>query len=78
MKKFKIKAACIINKYDINLELTKSIKAFLTEENITHIADLPYDENFTKAMTMGKTIVEYDQNGLKKTITESWERIKNL
>ncbi len=78
VKKFKIKAACIINKYDINLELTKSIKAFLTEENITHIADLPYDENFTKAMTMGKTIVEYDQNGLKKTITESWEQIKNL
>jgi len=78
VKKFKIKAACIINKHDINPEMTQSIKEFLMEENITHIADLPYEENFTKAMTVGQTIVEYDQDSLRTTLIESWEAIKKI
>ncbi len=76
VKKFNIKACCIINKADINLKITNEIKTFLENENIVHIADLPYDESFTKAMTEGKTIVEYDTNNLKKIIENSWEKIK--
>jgi len=39
---------------------------------------LPYDENFTKAMTQGKTIVEFDNGQLKNTLTDSWNKIKQL
>ena len=63
-KKFKIKAGCIINKSDINKEVTAEIEKFLKEENIIHIANLPYDEDFTKAMTNGQTIVEYSNKFL--------------
>jgi MinD superfamily P-loop ATPase len=52
------------------------IEKFLKEENIVHIANLPYDEAFTKAMTNGKTIVEYADNNLSKIISESWNKIK--
>lgn len=76
VKKFNLKAGCIINKSDINPEVTNKIIQFLKDESIKHIASLPYDENFTKAMTMGKTIVEYDHSGLKDLLVESWEIVK--
>lgn len=78
VKKFKIPAGCIINKSDLNLEVVDKIKEFLSKENIVHLADLPYDENFTKAMTVGKTIVEYDKGKLRDTLTDSWNEIKKI
>lgn len=78
VKKFNLKAGCIINKYDINKDVTKDIIQFLNDESIEYIASLPYDENFTKAMTFGKTIVEYDKGELKDLIISSWEKIKEL
>lgn len=78
VKKFNIKAACIINKADINLIKCDEIEQFLAEEGIVHLADLPYDENFTKAMTQGQTIVEYDDGLLKDLVTNSWEKVKRL
>jgi len=76
VQKFKIKAGCIINKADINKKITVQIEEFLIKENIDHLVNLPYDENFTRAMTNGQTIVEYSDNHLKDLITDSWNRIK--
>jgi len=76
IKKFRIKAGCIINKYDMNIEKTMEIKSFLKEENIVHLADITYDINFTKTMIEGKTIVEIP-SPLKKIIENIWEKIKN-
>ena len=75
VKKFKINAGCIINKADINPERNREIKDFMRKESITLLAEIPYNENFTKAMTMGKTIVEFD-NIMKTIIVDSWEKIK--
>ena len=76
VKKFKIPAGCIINKADINEQVTIKIMEFLKQENIMHLANLPYDETFTKAMTVGKTIIEYADNSLKESIIGSWNRLK--
>lgn len=78
INKFNINTACIINKYDINLEYTKKIKNFLEKENILHLCNLPYDESFTKAMTLGKTIIEYDKGIIKSLIVKSWKKIIEL
>ncbi|HAH59816.1 MAG TPA: (4Fe-4S)-binding protein, partial [Bacteroidales bacterium] len=78
VKKFNIRAGCIINKADINPGLSNDIKLFLEKENIAHLADLPYNEDFTMAMTQGETIVEYRQGTLTALIKESWEKIKVL
>ncbi|NOR46243.1 MAG: (4Fe-4S)-binding protein, partial [Candidatus Delongbacteria bacterium] len=78
VKKFQIPAGCIINKADLNETVADEIKEFLTTEKIVHLADLPYDENFTKAMTLGKTIVEYDEGKLRDTLTETWNEIKRI
>jgi len=78
VNKFHIKAGCIINKSDLNLDKTNEIIEFLEQENIIHLANLPYDESFTKAMTDCKTIVEVDDNIIKETLERIWEEIKQI
>ncbi|OYT12855.1 MAG: (4Fe-4S)-binding protein [Bacteroidetes bacterium 4572_114] len=78
VNKFNIKAGCIINKSDINQKVTVEIENFLEKENIVHLASLPYNEDFTKAMTIGQTIVEYSNGSLKQLITDSWNNILNI
>lgn len=78
VKKFSIRAGCIINKADLNNGVSKEIEQFLGKEGIVHIASLPYDETFTRAMTKGQTIVEYGQNHLAEILEESWEKVKQI
>ena len=73
---FNVKTAVVINKFDINKKVTEEIIEFLKEEDIVHISNLVYDESFTKAMTIGKTIVEYNNSNLTKVLIESWDKIK--
>ncbi len=78
VKKFDLKAGCIINKQDLNPQVTLEIEEFLKQEGIAHIAGLPYDETFTRAITQGQTIVEFDTGELKNLLVESWEKVKQL
>jgi len=75
INKFSIKAGCIINKYDLNTEKTAEIKSFLSEMKIELLADIPFDNNFTRAMIDGKTIVEI-QSPLKPLVEDLWKKIK--
>jgi len=76
VKKFKISAGCIINKSDLNIPITEKIKNFLKEENILHLANLPYDETFTESMIYEQTIVEYSDNNLSGIVSDTWNKIK--
>ncbi len=76
VKKFNIRAGCIINKSDLNHRVCEEIEDFLKKENIVLISRLPYDETFTKAMTEGQTIVEYKKNGITATLKKSWKKVK--
>jgi MinD superfamily P-loop ATPase len=78
VKRFNIRAGCIINKTDLNLQVTSEIERFLREEKIIHIISLLYDESFTKAMINGQTIIEYNSSNLIPILTEGWEKIKKI
>ena len=78
VKKFNISAGCIINKADVNIEKQAEIKQFLADEGIDHLIDLPYNEDFTKAMTLGKTMVEYKNENLNSLLEQAWEKIIEL
>ena len=77
VKRFKIKAGCIINKADLNTEMRDDLKAFLGDEKIDLLAEIPYNENFTKAITNGKTVVEWDKD-LGGIVEDGWNRIKEI
>jgi len=78
VKQFKIRAGCIINKYDLNKDISDRILSFLDKEKIFHLASIPYDEAFIKALTMGQTIVEYEDKNLDQTIRKTWREIKQI
>lgn len=79
LKTFFLQAVCIINKYDLNADMTQEIEEYLTKEDIKVIAKLPYDETFTQALTNAKPIVEYNaKSQLSIMIKESWEEIKEI
>ncbi len=78
LEKFRLPAGCIINKFDLNAGKTAEIEEFLKKEKIDLLSKIPYNENFTKAMTEGKTIVEFDQGDLKREIEEGWKKIKKI
>ncbi|KQC08920.1 MAG: (4Fe-4S)-binding protein [Candidatus Cloacimonas sp. SDB] len=74
VKKFGIPAGCIINKADINLQKTEEIIKFLAEENIEFLGSISYNEDFTRALTAGKTIVEFDDK-IKALLKECWKKL---
>lgn len=77
-EKFSLCCGCIINKSDLNPQVTLEIENFLKKKKIQHVCNLPYDETFTRAMISGQTIVEYLNNDLAKILTDSWVKIKKL
>lgn len=58
-RKFNIPAYAIINKQDLNPEMTKLAEQMLANFDIPLLGKLDFDERFTQAMIEGKTIVEY-------------------
>jgi len=76
--KFHIPAGCIINKSDLNPEKTQDIMEFLKENEIIHLASLPYDENFTLAMTNCKTIVEMEDSKIAEVLRDTWNELKKI
>ncbi|MBC7081316.1 MAG: ATP-binding protein [Thermoplasmatales archaeon] len=74
---FKVKFVVIINKYDINEELTKKIEEYCIDNGIKVVGKIPFDKKFIEAMVEGKSIVEYDEN-FKKLMKKIWNKIEEL
>ena len=83
VKKFKINSGCVINKSDLNVEMSNKIKKYLEKENILLLAELPYSNYFKKSLRKYETIVEYEDGSedkelqnIKNKIKEAWNIIK--
>jgi len=57
---FKIPSGVIINKFDINTDISNSIEDFIKPEGIILLAKIPFDKKFIKAIQNSKSIIEYD------------------
>ena len=73
-KKFHLPSGIIVNKADLNQAKTQEIIDFAKKENIEFLGQIPYDDNFTKAMVKGLSIVEYEDNQISKTLTDIWNK----
>ena len=66
----------IINKYDLNPEVTNQIKEYCLENNIEIIAFLPFDKEVVDAMINGQTIIEYNsESDISNRIREAYQII---
>ncbi len=69
----------IINKYDLNPEMSRSIKKNLEDKGIDVPGMIPYDETMVYAMVEKKTIIEYQPEGrLANELKKVWKHIQRL
>jgi MinD superfamily P-loop ATPase len=73
---FGVSTRLVINKFDLNMEMTRKIEDYCQEKNIELIGKIAFDESVIKAMINGKTIMEYGNGKAKEVIERIWEQIK--
>lgn len=74
---FRVPAAVIVNKADLNPEETDHIEAYCLEHGYTLIGRLPHDRSVTEAMVAKKTLPEHG-GPLAGEIASLWRAIASL
>jgi MinD superfamily P-loop ATPase len=73
---FKVPALVCVNKFDLNLELTREIEKFAARNNITCLGRIAFDPVFTRAMVQAQTVFEYDKGcQVNREIEAIWQGI---
>ena len=77
-KHFKVPAMVCVNKFDLNLDLTRDIENFAEDEGMSCLGRIPFDPVFTKAMVQGQTIFEYNgESKAGQAVKKIWNALSN-
>jgi MinD superfamily P-loop ATPase len=73
---FKIPAMVCINKYDLNLDQTRSIETIAREKHMDLVGQIPFDPAFTLAMVQCETLVENNENSMaSQAVRDIWHAV---
>ncbi len=72
---FKVPVKLVVNKYDLNEEMTGAIENFCGDNGVTVIGKIGFDKAVVESMVAGKTIVEYCDGGIKEEIVNIWGKV---
>ena len=72
-KHFGILAKLIVNKYDLNMDMTGKIERYCKDNNIDLIGKISFDKSIVEAMVSGKTIIEHKSGQVQKEIKSAWQ-----
>ena len=70
-------SSALINKFDLNFDMTKEIEYYCRDEDIQVIGKMWFDEDVVKAMVEGKTVLEYSNGKMKDRIEEIWDKLQS-
>jgi len=73
---FGISSGVVVNKYDLNLNMTEKIKLLAQDYNSEFVGVIPYDKKITDAQMEGLSVVEYTQTSITEVIRDIWERVE--
>jgi len=73
---FKVSVKLVINKWDLNSNMTEQIEEYCKQSNIPVAGRIPFDKAIVEAMVEGKTIIEHSSSKLKEIIEDIWKQIK--
>ena len=73
---FKIPISALINKYDLNPELSNETEQILNDKLVPVLARIPFDQSFVESMIEGKSIVEYQpESEISTTLKKVWQQL---
>ena len=70
---FKVPAKLVINKYDLNPEISDKIEKYCAKNGISLIGKIIFDKSVVEAMVEGKTIIEYKNTPVKDAVCKIWQ-----
>ena len=73
---FKVPVKLVVNKYDLNDEMTADIEKFCGKRNIPVIGRIGFDKSVVESMVAGKLIVEHAAGKIKEEIINIWKELK--
>lgn len=77
LKIFKVNSGVIINKFNINNQISNSIEEYIESSGIKLLAKIPFDKNFIKAIQNSRSINNYDHSYSIK-FKEIWDEIRKV
>ncbi len=72
-KHFGVSCVIIVNKYDLNMDMTGRIENYCKDNNIELIGKIHFDKSVVEAMVNGKTAIEYPAGIAKEEIIGAWQ-----
>jgi MinD superfamily P-loop ATPase len=73
---FRIAVKLVVNKFDLNLDITREIEKYAQNNQIQLLGKICFDEAVVKAMVEGKTVVEFSDGKAKKEIINIWQGLE--
>ena len=76
-KYFGVLVKLIVNKYDLNIDMTEKIEQYCKKNSIDLIGKVPFDKSIVEAMVLGKTIIEYKSGQAQEEIKSAWQVLQD-
>jgi MinD superfamily P-loop ATPase len=79
MKRFRVTATVIINKFDLNLENTEDIERFCAENGVTVLGRIKFDPIMTKSMVAAQTLPEFaPEHEITLLLRKIWRQVNEI
>ena len=75
---FHVRSGIVVNKYDLNKEMTEKIRILADEHQCDFLGAIPYDNSITEAQMEKLSAVEYKEGHLTNIIKEIWNKMELL
>ena len=75
-KHFNVPSRLVINKYDLNPDMSGKIEEHCEKNGISLIGKVRFDKTVVESMVEGKTIMEYKNTAVKDEIHEIWRKLQ--
>ena len=73
---FRVPGLVIVNKYDLNVEMTETIEQLAVQRNLVVLGRVPFDPVFTRSMVQGQTLFEYgEETPTRQVVRDIWAKI---
>ncbi len=74
---FNIKTLVVVNKYDLNTQISEEIELYCRDSNIFFAGKISFDPIVIKALVNKKNIIEYSDGQVTEQIKSIWENVHN-
>lgn len=75
---FNVQAHMVINKYDLNNDVTAQIEKYCSDNGVNVLGKIPFDKDIVRAMVQGKTVIEYCDKASSRTIEDIWHNLNGM